>query len=76
MTTWVWIEYGNGLILVCIVPNNALSQYIEWSAQKDVIGGATDDMDLDIESHVADLDWNIAREPERLIWALVVIYSL
>jgi hypothetical protein len=25
-------------------------------------------MDLDIESHVADLDWNIAREPERLIY--------
>ena len=34
------------LILVAVVPNNTLNQYVEWSAQEYVVSQVLNDMEL------------------------------
>ena len=36
------------LILVAVVPNDTLNQYVKWSAQEHVISQVPNDMELDV----------------------------
>ena len=36
------------LILVAVVPNDTLDQYVEWSAQEHIVSRVPDDMELDV----------------------------
>ena len=36
------------LILIAVVLDNTLDQYVEWSAQEDVICQVVNDMELDV----------------------------
>ena len=44
----VWVVDCDGLILVAIIPNNALDQYVEWPAQEDVVCRVVNDMELHV----------------------------
>ena len=36
------------LILIAVVPDNTLDQYVEWSAQEDVVFRVANDMELNV----------------------------
>ena len=55
------------LILVALVPDNTLDQYVEWSAQEYVISRVPNDMELYILHDVSDEDWQVAGEAQSLI---------
>ena len=38
----------DGLILVTIIPDDALNQYVEWLAQEDIVCGVVNNMELHI----------------------------
>ena len=50
----VGIEYGDGLVLVCEVPDHRLGQDVKGVPQEYVIGGGAQNVDLKIESDGAD----------------------
>ena len=44
----VWVMDHNGLILITIIPDNALDQYVKWPAQEDVIHRVANNMELHV----------------------------
>jgi hypothetical protein len=60
LLTRVWIADSDGLILVCIVLDDAFCQDIEGSSHENVIGWAANDMDLEIQGNVSDSTRNVA----------------
>ena len=42
----VWVVDRDRLILVAVVPDNTLDQYVEWSAQEYVVSRVPNDMEL------------------------------
>ena len=63
----VGIEYGDGLVLICEVPDHRLGQDVKGAPQEYVIGGGAQNVDLKIESDGADEEGNISRQSKRLV---------
>ena len=63
----VWVVDRDRLILVAVVPDNTLNQYVEWSAQEYVVGRVLNDMELYILRNVSDEDGHIAGEAQSLV---------
>ena len=58
----VWVVDCDGLILVAVVLDYTLDQYVKRSAQEYVISWVPNDMELYIEHDVSDEDRNVAGE--------------
>ena len=55
------------LILVAVVPDDTLNQYVERSAQEDVVCQVPNDMELYIKHDVSDKDWDGAGKAQSLV---------
>ena len=42
----VWVIDRDCLILIAVVPDNTLDQYVEWSAQEYIVSQVPNDMEL------------------------------
>ena len=49
------------LILVAVVPDDAFGKNVEWLTEKYVVGGGSDNMDLQVKCKISDFEWYIAR---------------
>ena len=58
---------SDGLILVAIVANDRLSQHVEGSTKENVVGGFANDVHLQIQRQVANLEWDVASQAQRLV---------
>ena len=57
----IGVTNGYSLILVAVIPDDAFGKNIEWSAEKYVVGGGSDNVNLQVESKISDLERYIAR---------------
>ena len=55
------------LILVAVVPDDTLDQYVERSAQKDIVSWVLDNMELYVKCDVSDEDWDIVGKAQSLV---------
>ena len=44
----VWVVDSDCLILITVVLDNTLDQYVEWSAQEDIVCQVANDVELNI----------------------------
>ena len=58
----------DGLILITIILDNALNQYVEWLAQEDIIPGVANDVELHISCDVSNEDQHVVGEAKHLIY--------
>ena len=61
-STGVWVIDCDHLILIAVVLDNTLDQYVKWSAQEDVVCCVANDVELNVQCDVSDKDWHIAGE--------------
>ena len=58
----VWVVDHDRLILVAVVLDNTLNQYVERSAQEDVICQVPNNMELNLLHDDSNKDWHIVGE--------------
>ena len=47
-STGVWVIDRDHLILIAVVLDNTLDQYVKWSAQEDVVCWVANDVELNV----------------------------
>ena len=57
----IGVTNGYSLILIAVVPDNAFGKNVKWSTEKYVVGGGSDNVNLQVESKISDLEQYIAR---------------
>ena len=57
----IGVTNGYSLILVAVVPDDAFGKNVEWSTKKYVVGGGSDNVNLQVESQISDFEWHVAR---------------
>ena len=62
LVAWVGASYSNGLILISVVVDGALSEHIKQLAQQDPIGRWADYMNLQIKHNGPNLEGNVTSE--------------
>lgn len=59
--------YSDGLILVAVVADDRFCQNVEGAAEKNIISGRANDVNLHVYCKIADEEGYIAREAERVV---------
>ena len=55
----VWVVDCDHLILIAVVSDNTLNQYVEWLAQENIICQVANDVKLNVQCNVSDEDQHI-----------------